>query len=51
VQTENQSSGPQLAVGDAAPNAELNRTTGARVTLAELYRQRPTVLVFLRHFG
>jgi peroxiredoxin len=41
----------KLQVGDLAPNAELRRTSGECVTLAELFRQRPAVLVFLRHFG
>jgi peroxiredoxin len=43
--------GPKLQVGDLAPNSELRRTSGACVTLAELFRAQPTVLVFLRHFG
>lgn len=49
---ENQSSvNPRLAVGDLAPNAQLMLATGQCVTLAELFKQKRTVLVFLRHFG
>lgn len=40
-----------MQVGDLAPNVTLTRTTGECVTLAELFQQRRTVLVFLRHFG
>jgi peroxiredoxin len=38
-------------VGDLAPNAQLSRTSGECVTLAELFKHKRTVLVFLRHFG
>lgn len=41
----------QLRVGDLAPNVTLAKTTGECVTLAELFGQRRTLLVFLRHFG
>jgi peroxiredoxin len=41
----------RLAVGDLAPNMQLMRTTGECVTLAELFKHKRTVLVFLRHFG
>jgi hypothetical protein len=51
-ESESQSSvSPRLAVGDLAPNAQLTRTTNECVTLAELFKQKRTVLVFLRHFG
>jgi len=30
---------------------QLMRTTGECVTLAELFKHKRTVLVFLRHFG
>jgi len=43
--------GSRLQVGDLAPNAQLIRTTGECITLAELFRHKRTVLVFLRHFG
>ena len=30
---------------------ELEDTTGARVRLGSLWRDRPVVLIFVRHFG
>jgi AhpC/TSA family. len=42
---------PRLHVGDLAPNITLARTTGEKVTLSDLLRQGPILLVFLRHFG
>ncbi|WP_169237749.1 hypothetical protein [Candidatus Roseilinea sp. NK_OTU-006] len=42
---------PRLQVGAVAPNITLTKTTGERVTLAELLRQGRVLLVFLRHFG
>ena len=41
--------GPQ--VGEAAPTLEVVDDSGRRFALAELWRERPLVLVFIRHFG
>ena len=38
-------------VGDPAPDASLMDPSGARVSLASHWRDRPAVLVFLRYFG
>lgn len=43
--------GPRLQVGDVAPDITLTKTTGERITLAELLRRGRVLLVFLRHFG
>ena len=40
-----------IGVGDQAPDATLRDAHGDEVTLSSLWRQRPLVLVFLRHFG
>jgi peroxiredoxin len=37
--------------GDKAPDLRLRDSSGAEVSLADLWRERPLVLVFLRHFG
>lgn len=42
---------PLLRPGDAAPNLELRTDSGGRIELAELWRERPTALFFVRHFG
>ncbi|MFC1463912.1 MAG: hypothetical protein ACFLMY_03590 [Candidatus Brachytrichaceae bacterium NZ_4S206] len=49
--SERSTVGPQLQVGDIAPNITLTKTTGECITLAELLRQGRVLLVFLRHFG
>lgn len=41
---------PRRIVGDAAPDAELQSETGP-VRLSDYWREQPTVLVFVRHFG
>jgi cytochrome oxidase Cu insertion factor (SCO1/SenC/PrrC family) len=40
-----------LNVGEPAPEVTLPDQDGRAVALASLWRQQPTVLVFLRHFG
>jgi peroxiredoxin len=37
--------------GAKAPNMTLHTTEGAEVRLSDLWSERKTVLVFLRHFG
>lgn len=37
--------------GDKAPDLRLHNASGEEVALSSLWRERPTVLVFLRHFG
>ena len=37
--------------GDAAPDVTLQDTTGTELRLSGLWRERPLVLGFLRHFG
>lgn len=40
-----------LAAGDRAPDLTLEDTDGKRVTLAELWAERPALIMFWRHFG
>jgi peroxiredoxin len=40
-----------IEVGQPAPNPTFARNEGDGVTLAELWRQGPVVVAFLRHFG
>jgi hypothetical protein len=40
-----------IAVGSAMPDLRLCGPDEAEVALASLWNARPTVLVFLRHFG
>ena len=40
-----------IEVGQHAPDATLGRSDGSDVTLAELWRDGPVVVAFLRHFG
>ncbi|MBI1748971.1 MAG: hypothetical protein HYR55_20665 [Acidobacteria bacterium] len=42
---------PALAIGDSAPDIELQQSEGPMIRLSELWVSRPIVLVFLRHFG
>jgi peroxiredoxin len=44
-------SGTALQPGDAAPDLALADATGASVQLSDLWRERPLLLVFLRHYG
>jgi hypothetical protein len=38
-------------VGDAAPDVIVTEPSGREVGLSSFWRERPAVLVFLRHFG
>jgi hypothetical protein len=40
-----------IAVGDRAPDAVFARRDGGPVRLSDLWRERPAILLFLRHFG
>ncbi|HEY6417899.1 MAG TPA: hypothetical protein VIX59_02755 [Candidatus Binataceae bacterium] len=40
-----------LEKGDKAPDVRLRDSNGQTLALSELWRERPLVLVFLRHFG
>lgn len=40
-----------VAVGQRAPDALLQGDGDREVRLSELWKQAPTVLIFLRHFG
>jgi len=40
-----------IAVGDAAPDATFARRDGGVLHLSDLWRERPTIFLFLRHFG
>jgi hypothetical protein len=40
-----------IAVGQAAPDAAFVARDGAVVRLSELWREKPAILLFLRHFG
>jgi peroxiredoxin len=40
-----------VSPGDYAPDAVLEDAAGRQVRLSDFWRTRPTVLVFLRHFG
>lgn len=37
--------------GEVAPDVTLTDDTGATVQLSEFWSRRPTVLLFVRHFG
>lgn len=41
----------RLAVGDTAPDLSLPDHEGHAIALASLWRSRPRVLLFVRHFG
>lgn len=41
----------KIEAGQSAPNPTFGRSDGSDVTLAELWRDGPVVLAFLRHFG
>lgn len=43
--------GPGLAAGQPAPDVTLRDEDGNETTLSAYWRQRPTVIVFIRHFG
>jgi peroxiredoxin len=40
-----------LKIGDKAPNVAVYDAQGRQVTLAELWKDGPILLTFLRHFG
>ena len=40
-----------IDVGQPAPNVTFGRSDGADIPLAELWRDGPVVVAFLRHFG
>jgi hypothetical protein len=40
-----------IAVGEPAPDAAFASHDGGVVRLSELWREKPTILLFLRHFG
>jgi peroxiredoxin len=40
-----------LREGDPAPEVSVVGSDGAPVALAELWRERPLLLTFLRHYG
>lgn len=44
-------SGATLHVGDHAPDLAIADATGVSVQLSDLWRERPLLLVFLRHYG
>ena len=41
----------KFKIGDAAPDATVLDIRGQPVSLADLWPEGPTLLVFLRHFG
>jgi hypothetical protein len=41
----------QVVEGTKAPDVTFGRSGGSTVALSELWRDRPVVLAFLRHFG
>jgi peroxiredoxin len=45
------SSPEHLSEGDAAPDQTLVDDQGTTMHLSDLWRQRPLVLLFVRHFG
>jgi peroxiredoxin len=40
-----------IAVGEPAPDAAFAARDGGVVHLSDLWHERPTILLFLRHFG
>jgi hypothetical protein len=40
-----------IAVGQAAPDAAFVSRGGSVVRLSDLWREKPTILLFLCHFG
>ena len=40
-----------IAVGDQAPDAPFLGGAGELVRLSDFWRERPTIFLFLRHFG
>ena len=41
----------RLKAGDLAPDAAITFNGGEETTLSALFKQRRTILIFLRHFG
>jgi hypothetical protein len=42
---------PKLSVGDIAPDISFQTGAGAIVQLSSLWRDKPVLISFLRHFG
>lgn len=40
-----------IAVGEPAPDAAFAGAAGGVVRLSDFWRARPTIFLFLRHFG
>jgi hypothetical protein len=40
-----------IVVGDPAPDAVFVRGDGGMTRLSDVWRDRPAILLFLRHFG
>jgi len=40
-----------IAVGQAAPDVAFASRDGGVVRLSDFWREKPTILLFLRHFG
>jgi peroxiredoxin len=40
-----------IAVGSPAPDATFGAAAGGVVRLSDFWRAKPTILLFLRHFG
>jgi peroxiredoxin len=41
----------QLRVGEQAPEVTFGKSDSQQISLAELRRDKPLVVAFLRHFG
>lgn len=41
----------RLAPGDRAPDVVLYSPDGGRVSVADLWRDQPVIVAFMRHFG
>ena len=42
---------PRLKIGDPAPSVKVLSASGQPVALSDLWRERPRLFAFLRHFG
>jgi hypothetical protein len=40
-----------LRIGEAAPDAEMQDSSGAGIRLSALWQTQPLLLAFLRHYG
>lgn len=50
-ETPKAKSNPFFKAGEAAPEATLVDESGKAITLASFWKEKPTLVVFLRHFG